>query len=145
MNRFEAQASYTKEFPDGTLKRVKEWYLLTKPVSFTDAETLMYSEVGEGIRGEFMIHQIKKAEYTDIFSYDGAEFFWKCKLAYKTENPDTGKERKVATNYLVQADNLAQATKRMHENMNGMLTSYEIETVTKTQIVEMIESKVIER
>lgn len=145
MNEFEAQASYTKEFPDGTLKRVKEWYLLTAPVSFTDAETLMYSEVAEGIRGEFAIHQIKKADYTDIFAYDGCDHFYKCKLAYKTENADTGKETKVVTNYLVQADNVDQATKRLHESMKGLMVTYEIESVSKTPIVEMITSKIVER
>ncbi len=44
------KVKFTKEFQDGTLKRVTEPYLINS-MSFTDAEARIYKEVGEFVRG----------------------------------------------------------------------------------------------
>ena len=143
MINYEVQAKYTKESNDGTLQRVKDWYLLTAVVSFTDAETVVYAEVADGIRGAFSIEQIRKVEYEDIFANEDETMPWyKSKLSYKEENADSGKMKKASKTYMVQADTVDSATSILNDSLNGLFHEYEIESVTKTGIVELITDSV---
>ncbi|MFK8044271.1 MAG: DUF4494 domain-containing protein [Crocinitomicaceae bacterium] len=130
------KVKYTKEFQDGTLKRVTEPYLVSA-ISFTDAEARIYQEVGEFVRGEFMVTSIAKTDFNDIIQYDDAETWYKCKVSYVSEDADSGKEKKVNTNYLVSAHNVKEAYDRLEESMKGLMVSYEIPLISLTQIVEI--------
>ncbi len=74
--------TYIKEFTDGTLKRITEHYLLNA-CSFTDAEAKIYEEVGEFVRGEFLVKGIKSKNFADIFKYDDADEYWIIKTIKK--------------------------------------------------------------
>ena len=97
---YTVKVKFTKEFQDGTLKRVTEPYLVGS-ISFTEAEARIYAEVGEFIRGEFLVTSIARTEFADIFQYDDSDRWYKCKVAYQTEDADTGKEKKVNQDFLV--------------------------------------------
>ncbi|MFD1552854.1 hypothetical protein DNU06_08180 [Putridiphycobacter roseus] len=130
------KVKYTKEFQDGTLKRVTEPYLVSA-ISFTDAEARIYQEVGEFIRGEFMVTSIAKTDFNDIFQYDDAEVWYKAKVSYVSEDADSGKEKKVNTNYLVSAGNVKEAYERIEESLKGLMVTFEIPTISVTPIVEI--------
>ncbi len=130
------KVKYTKEFQDGTLKRVTEPYLVSA-ISFTDAEARIYQEVGEFIRGEFMVTSIAKTDFNDIFQYDDAEVWYKAKVSYVSEDADSGKEKKVNTNYLVSAHNVKEAYERIEESLKGLMVTFEIPTISVTTIVEI--------
>lgn len=133
---YTVKVKYTKEFEDGTLKRTTEPYLISA-VSFTDAETTIHKEVGELIRGEFMVTSIAVTEFADVFHYDDAEVWYKCKVSYNSEDADTGKEKKVANNFLVSAHNVKEAYDRIDESLKGLMITYETPIISKTQIVEV--------
>ena len=137
---YTVKVKYTKEFEDGTLKRVTEPYLISA-VSFTDAETIIHKEVGETVRGEFMVTSIAVTEFADIFHYDDAEVWYKCKVSYKSEDADTGKEKKVVNNFLVSAHNVKEAYERVDERLKDMMITYETPIVAETQIVEVFQEK----
>src|SRR6056300_953872 len=101
-NWYTVKVKFTKEFQDGTLKRVTEPYLVSS-LSFTEAEARIYQEVGEFVRGEFLVTSISKTDYADIFHYEDAEDWYKCKVTYVTEDADSGKEKKINNNFLVSA------------------------------------------
>jgi hypothetical protein len=130
------KVKYTKEFEDGTLKRVTEPYLVSA-VSFTDAEARIYEEVGEFVRGEFLVTSIAKTDFNDIIQYDDADTWYKCKVSYVSEDADSGKEKKVNTNYLVSAHNVKEAYDRLEESMKGLMVSYEIPMISLTQYMEI--------
>jgi len=130
------KVKYTKEFQDGTLKRVTEPYLVSA-ISFTDAEARIYQEVGEFVRGEFMVTSIAKTDFNDIIQYDDIDTWYKCKVSYVSEDADSGKEKKVNTNYLVSAHNVKEAYDRLEESMKGLMVSYEIPMISLTQYVEI--------
>ena len=130
------KVKYTKEFQDGTLKRVTEPYLVSA-ISFTDAEARIYQEVGEFVRGEFMVTSIAKTDFNDIIQYDDADTWYKCKVSYVSEDADSGKEKKVNTNYLVSAHNVKEAYDRLEESMKGLMVSYEIPMISLTQYMEI--------
>ncbi len=133
---YTVKVKYTKEFQDGTLKRVTEPYLVNS-VSFTDAEARIYQEVGEFIRGEFLVTSIAKTDFADIFQYDDTDIWYKCKVSYVSEDADSGKEKKVNNNFLVSAANARDAYDRIEESLKGLMVTYEIPNIALTQIVEI--------
>ncbi|MCC5922322.1 MAG: DUF4494 domain-containing protein [Crocinitomicaceae bacterium] len=134
---FTVKVRYTKQLEDGRLKRVTEPYLVDA-VSFTDAEARIYEEVGTSVQGEFVITGISKTDFADIFYYEDAEDWYKCKLTYISMDADSGKEKKVSNNFLVTAHNLKEAYERIQESMSEMLVSYEIPSIMLTPIVEVL-------
>lgn len=137
------KVKYTKQFTDGTLKRVTEPYLVNS-ISFTDAEARIHQEVGEFVRGEFMVTSISKTDFADIFHYDDAEVWYKCKVAYVSEDLDSGKEKKVNNNFLVTAHNVKEAYERIEESLKGLMVSYEISVIQTTPIVEIFPYEAID-
>jgi hypothetical protein len=133
---YTVKVKFTKEFQDGTLKRVTEPYLINA-LSFTEAEARIYEEVGEFIRGEFVVTSIAKTDFADIFQYDDTENWFKCKVTYVTEDADSGKEKKVNNNFLVSAQNSKVAYERIEESLKGLMASYEIPAISQTQFVDI--------
>ena len=133
---YTVKVKFTKEFQDGTLKRVTEPYLVNS-LSFTEAEARIYTEVGEFIRGEFMVTSIAKTDFADIFHYDDADRWYKCKVSYVTEDADSGKEKKVNNSFLVSAHTTKEAYERIEESLKGLMASYEIPSINLTTIVEI--------
>jgi hypothetical protein len=130
------KVKYTKQLTDGTLKRVTEPYLINS-ISFYDAEARIHQEVGEFVKGEFMVTSIAKTDFADIFQYDDAEDWYKCKVASVTEDLDSGKEKKINSNFLVSAHNIKEAYERIEESLKGLMMTYEISVIQKTPIVEI--------
>lgn len=93
---FTVKVKYTKQLEDGRLKRVTEPYLVDA-VSFTDAEARIYEEIGSSVQGEFSITGISKTDFADIFYYEDAEDWYKCKLTYISVDADSGKEKRFLT------------------------------------------------
>ena len=135
-NWFQVKVKFTKEFSDGTLKRVTEPYLVSA-MSFTEAEARIYKEVGEFVRGEFSVTAIAKVDYADIFQYDDAEVWYDAKVSYVSEDADSGKEKKITHKYLVSAHNVKEAYERIEESLKGLMVTYETPVITKTTIVEI--------
>lgn len=130
------KVKFTKEFTDGTLKRLTEPYLVNS-LSFTDAESRIYQEVGEHVRGEFLVTSIAKTDFADIFNYDDVDTWYKAKVSYVSEDADTGKEKKINNNYLVSAKTVKEAYERIEESLKGLMVTFEIPTISLTQIVEI--------
>ena len=66
-NWYTVKVKFTKEFQDGTLKRVTEPYLVSS-LSFTEAEARIYQEVGEFVRGEFLVTSISKTDFNALMN-----------------------------------------------------------------------------
>jgi len=135
-NWFQVKVKFTKEFQDGTLKRVTEPYLINA-MSFTEAEARIYKEVGEFVRGEFSVNAIIKIDYADIFHFDDAEVWYKAKVSYVSEDADSGKEKRISNNYLVSAHNVKEAYERVEDSLKGLMITWETPVITKTDLVEI--------
>ncbi len=142
-NWYTVKVKYTKEFKDGTLKRVTEPYLVNA-ISFTEAEARINEEVGEFTRGEFLVTAVTKTDFADIFQYDDTDIWFKCKVSYVSEDADSGKEKKINNNFLVSAQNARDAYDRIEESLKGLMVTYEIPNIAKTSIVEIFPYKAME-
>lgn len=133
---YTVKVKFTKEFQDGSLKRVTEPYLVNA-LSFSEAESRIYIEVGEFIRGECIVTDISRTDFADIFHYEDADVWYKCKVSYITEDADSGKEKKVDNDFLVSAHDVKEAHERIEESLKGLMASYSISKVEKMSIVEI--------
>lgn len=135
-NWFLVKVKYTKQLENGTFKRVSELYLLAA-MSFTDAQTRIYEELGNLIKGEFSVLAIKKEEIHDIFAYDDADVWYLVKITYESEANDDEKRKKVTQKFLVSAHSVKDAHDRIKESLSTLMVDFQIPSVVKSSIVEI--------
>lgn len=135
-NWFTVKVKYTKQLDNGQFKRVSEPYLLAA-MTFTDAEARIYEELGSMIRGEFDVVGIARTEIHDIFQYDDADVWYKCKVTYEREDGDSEKAKKVSQNFLVSAHSVKDAFERIKESLSTLLVDFQIPSIIVSPIVEI--------
>lgn len=121
---------------NGALKRVSEPYLLAA-MTFTDAEARIYEELGAIIRGEFNVVGIMRTEIHDIFAYDDADVWYKCKVVYEAADADSEKAKKVTQNFLVSAGSVREAYDRIKESLSTLMVDFQIPSIIVSPIVEI--------
>lgn len=135
MNYFLVKVKFTKQLENGAFKRVTEPYLLAA-VSFTDAEARIFEELGSIIRGEFLITNIDRTDFHDIFSYEDSDTWYKVRISFQSST-EGEKAKNVSQNFLVSAHSTKEADERLKESLSTMLVDFEIKAVIKSPIVDI--------
>ncbi len=139
-NWFTVKVKYTKQLENGTFKRVSEPYLLCA-MTFTDAETRIYEELGQIIRGEFNVVGISRTEIHDIFHYEECDVWYKCKITFESEGSsvdgEVEKKKKVAQNFLVTANSVKDAFDKLKESLSTLMVDYLIPSIIVSPIVDI--------
>jgi hypothetical protein len=133
---FTVKVKYTKQLENGTFKRVSEPYLLSA-MTFTDAEARIYEELGSSIRGEFQVTGIARTDLHDIFQYDDAEQWFKCKVTYDRIDEDGEKAKTISQNFLVSAAQVKEAYERIEESLATLMIDFNVVSITASPIVEI--------
>ena len=135
---FECKIRYEKVMENGMQKKVTEPYLVDA-LSFTEAEARIIEEMTPFISGEFTVSDIKRANYSEIFTSEeeAADRWFKCKLIFVTLDDKSGAEKKTATQVLVQDADLRDAVKKVDEGMKGTMADYQIGMVSETPIMDV--------
>jgi hypothetical protein len=133
---FTVKVKYTKQLENGTFKRVSEPYLLAA-MTFTDAEARIYEELGASIRGEFQVTGIARTDLHDIFQYDDAEQWFKCKVTYDRIDEDGEKAKTISQNFLVSAAHVKEAYERIEESLATLMIDFNVVSITASPIVEI--------
>lgn len=133
---FTVKVKYTKQLDNGALKRVSEPYLLAA-MTFTDAEARIYEELGSVIRGEFNVTGISRTELHDIFAFEDSGVWYKCKVTYESMDADTEKTKRVAQNFLIEANSVKEAYDRMEESLKGLMVDFQIPSIMVSPIVDI--------
>lgn len=133
---FTVKVKYTKQLENGTFKRVSEPYLLAA-MTFTDAEARIYEELGSSIRGEFQVTGIARTDLHDIFQYDDAEQWFKCKVTYDRIDEDGEKAKTISQNFLVSAAHVKEAYERIEESLATLMIDFNVVSITASPIVEI--------
>jgi len=137
---FKVKVKYTKQLESGSFKRVSEPYLLSA-MTFTDAEARIYEELGSFIRGEFSVMGITREDIQDIFQYDDADSWFKCKISYDNIDDDGDKKRTVTQNFLVTAKTVKDSYERIEESLETLMLDYQIISIIASPIVEIFPYK----
>lgn len=135
-NWYLTAVKFTKEFTDGTLKRTTDPHLINA-MSFTEAEARAHYEVGQYVRGEFIVKSIAKQEFEDIFRFDDADKWFKAVIEMVMEDADSGKEKQLKNNYLISAHTVAEAGERLAESLKGLMATYSVKKIEETGIIEV--------
>ena len=135
---FECKIRYEKTMENGMNKKVTEPYLVDA-LSFTEAEARITEEVSPFISGEFIVADIKRANYSELFpaEEEAADRWFKCKLVFITLDEKSGAEKKTSTQVLVQAADLRDAVKKLDEGMKGTMADYQIASVAETPLMDV--------
>ena len=133
---FTVKLKYTKQLDNGTLKRVTEPYLVAA-MTFTDADARIYEEMGNAIRGEFTVSGISRTEVHDIFSIDGSNVWFKCKVSYESADDEGGKAKKINQYFLTEGTNVKDACENLIENLSDLMVDYKISSVAESPIIEI--------
>ena len=137
---FKVKVKYTKQLESGSFKRVSEPYLLSA-MTFTDAEARIYEELGTFIRGEFSVMGITREDIQDIFQYDDADTWFKCKISYDNIDDEGDKKRTVTQNFLVSAKTVKDSYERIEESLETLMLDYQIISIVASPIVEIFPYK----
>lgn len=136
-NWFECKIKYTKmDESSGKEKQVKEPYLVDA-VSFTEAETRMHKLMEEDLGDEFVVSDLKKVNYSDIFNYDDSEQWYKSKVVFIDVDEKTGREKRTNSQMLVAAKSVKEAYERIEENLKEVLIPYEIVSIALSSILDV--------
>lgn len=135
-NWFNVKVKYTKQLDNGTFKRVSEQYLFAA-MSFTDAEARAFEELGQFIRGEFSVLAITRADFHDIFAFDGAQMWYQVKVQYASMDDEGELTKKVTNKFLVQGDSIDDATSNTKESLEGLMVDFQIVSVVESSIFDV--------
>jgi hypothetical protein len=133
---FVCKVKYQKQDEKGKVKNVSEQYLVDA-VSFTEAESRIYEKMGDLIQGDFYVSNISKSNFTDVFHYEDAETWHKCKMTYTLEVEGSGKEKKITNYILLTAPDVKTAYDRVYESLNNMLVDFRVPEISESPILEV--------
>jgi hypothetical protein len=132
---FSCRISYLKQADNGSIFKKNETYLLNA-LSFTEAEARLQGILEEYIP-EYNLLACAKTNVTDVIIDESKEFFFKLRVTFVSADEDSGKEKKISENYLVQAANLKESLEIMEERLKGSIVQWEIPNISKAVIVDV--------
>lgn len=135
---FICKVRYEKTMENGMNKKVTEPYLIDA-LSFTEAEARIIEEVQPFITGEFTVSDIKRANYSEVFTSDhpNADRWFEAKLFFITLDEKSGAEKKTSTRLLIQATDIRDAMKRLDEGMKASIADYTAASIKETAIMDV--------
>jgi|TARA_B100000795_G_C22800787_1_gene441814 ribosomal protein L23 len=142
---FTVKIKYLKQLDNGSITSKSEAYML-QSLSFTEAEARLQGILEEYI-SEYNLLTVAKTNIQDVIIDEAYEFFFKVKVSYISADPDSGKEKKINENYIIQANGLKEAYEKMEVRLQGSIVDWEIPSISKATIVDVfpyIEETIIE-
>ncbi len=136
-NWFECKVKYQKIDEEGRQKAVSELYMVDA-VSFTDAEGRITKELEEyaGL-GEFNVTSIRTASYSEIVPNESGDRWFKCKAVFVSYDEKSGKERRSATNILVQASDVKDAFDTLSKALSTSISDFTIPAIQESSIMDI--------
>ena len=139
-NWFQGKVKYTKQIEDGTFKRVTDTHLFSA-LSYTDAESRVYEELGSTIRGEFSVVGLVPFPIVDIFDYENHEDWYVIIASMQDATLESDKIKMIKAKYLVKADSVSNACDNLKESLTHLIADYTILSVSISPIVDVFPYK----
>lgn len=133
---YECKVKYRKIHETGEQKVTTETYLLDA-ISYTEAESRINEEMAAYTSEEFLITNIKVANFSEVHPFENSDRWFKSKVALIAFDENSGKERKTNTYLLVQANDVKEAYDNTIEAMKGTLGDYTIPIISESPIMDV--------
>lgn len=144
---FECKVSYERQADSVGMKKVSESYLVDA-LSFTEAEERITKEVRPFVSvGELEVVNIRRARIAELFLSDEAEDdrYFRAKVNFITVDEKSGSEKKTSATMIVKSDSLPNAVTELKAQLDSQMASYEIASVTDTQILDVFQYEAPEK
>lgn len=144
---FECKVSYERQADSVGMKKVSESYLVDA-LSFTEAEKRIIKEVRPFVSvGELEVVNIRRARIAELFLNDEAEDdrYFRAKVNFITVDEKSGSEKKTSATMIVKSDSLPNAVTELKAQLDSQMASYEIASVTDTQILDVFQYEAPEK
>jgi len=135
-NWMQVKVKYTKQMDNGSLVRVSEPYLVAA-MNFSDAETSIYKNLDEVIRGEFLVCAIAKIEFHDIVQHDDCGVYHKAVISFDNYDSDSDKAKRVNQTFLIESETVKIAGDRLDEFLEVMIADYSVKSIALSPIVDI--------
>ncbi|GGW26292.1 DUF4494 domain-containing protein [Arenibacter certesii] len=133
---YECKVKYRKTHETGEQKVTTETYLLDA-ISYTEAETRINEEMAAYTSEEFLITNIKVANFSEVHPYENSDRWFKSKVSLIAYDEESGKERKTNLYMLVQANDVKEAYDNTITAMKGTMGEYSIPAITESPILDV--------
>ncbi len=144
---FECKVSYERQADSMGMKKVSESYLVDA-LSFTEAEERITKEIRPFVSvGELEVVNIRRARIAELFLNDEAEDdrYFRAKVNFITVDEKSGSEKKTSATMIVKSDSLPNAVTELKAQLDSQMASYEIASVTDTQILDVFQYEAPEK
>lgn len=132
---YEVVVSYDKMQSGGSLKRVKDKYLV-KAEGCADAEyRTLQALAGSDIRE---IEACRKKKFAELITEPVGEWWYAARLCLWSLDEKTGTEKKLLQSILVQSSSLGEALGLVKSKMSDSLSDYEIVSLVKTSYEDVL-------
>lgn len=133
---FECKVKYQKIDENGRERPVNENFLLDA-VSFTDAETRIIAMMQTMVRGEFAVTDIRKSKIAEVFPFEAGEWWYRATINLVAIDEEAGREKKLRSVYLIQADDIREALDRLDESLSFLIVPYVVSSLAVSTIADV--------
>lgn len=131
---FECGVRYERQTEDGT-KKVNELYIVDA-LTFTEAESRITEEMKPFVSGDFDVMTIKRTRYSEYDNSEGQKVY-KAKIMIVTIDEKTVEEKRTAVYWLVPANDIGEARKKVVDAFANTSLDYEIATLDETKYLDV--------
>jgi len=130
---YEIKISYTRQTGEDNPAAVKETYMV-EGLTCSDVENRLIEEIKPLISGEWEVKSCKQVQFYDLIPNSEGDRWYKARVEMITVE-DNGKETRKAVSIFVQARNLTEANKHLHQALSNL--DCEVVSITRSPILEV--------
>ena len=131
---YEIKISYTRQTGEDNPAAVKETYLV-EGLTCADVENRLIEEIKPLISGEWEVKSCKQVQFYDLIPNPEGDRWYKARVEMITIE-DNGKETRKAVSIYVQAGNVTEANKTLHQALSNL--DCEVVSITRSPIMEVL-------
>ena len=131
---YEIKISYTRQTGEDNPAAVKETYL-GEGLTCADVENRLIEEIKPLISGEWEVKSCKQVQFYDLIPNPEGDRWYKARVEMITVE-DNGKETRKAVSIYVQAGNVTEANKTLHQALSNL--DCEVVSITRSPILEVL-------
>ena len=131
---YEIKISYTRQTGEDNPAAVKETYMV-EGLTCADVENRLIEEIKPLISGEWEVKSCKQVQFYDLIPNPEGDRWYKARVEMITVE-DNGKETRKAVSIYVQAGNVTEANKVLHQSLSNL--DCEVVSITRSPILEVL-------
>lgn len=130
---YELKISYTRQTGEDNPKTAKETYLV-EGLTAADVEARLLGEIQKYISGDWETKSCKQVQFYDLIPSPDGDKWYKARVEMITIE-ESGKEKRNAVTIYVQAVNISEANKTLHQSLSNL--DCEVISITRSPILEV--------